>query len=92
VSVKGNRIVELEEKPESPKSTLAATVIYALPKDSIKLFKEYISEKNNPDALGHFVKWYIKKNETHGIICKGNWFDIGTFEAYKKVFDLTSNK
>ncbi|MDE1846316.1 MAG: nucleotidyltransferase family protein [Candidatus Micrarchaeota archaeon] len=92
VELRGERMIGFEEKPENPKSTLISTVIYALPKESVEMFRKYISEKNNPDALGHFVKWYMQKEETHGIVCKGNWFDIGTFETYKRVFEMTSNK
>jgi glucose-1-phosphate thymidylyltransferase len=87
VEVDGYRIVSFEEKPERPKSTLISTGIYAFPKDSLVLFDAYLKGGKNPDAIGYFIKWYIGKNETHGVRCAGRWFDIGTLETYQKVFN-----
>ncbi|MGI0141940.1 MAG: nucleotidyltransferase family protein [Candidatus Micrarchaeales archaeon] len=92
VSLEGDRIVELEEKPTTPKTNLLSTGIYAFPKGSDKLFQEYINGENNPDSMGYFIKWLVKKTETHGVKCKGIWIDIGTVDAYRKVFESNQSQ
>lgn len=87
LNVKGNVITEFEEKPANPKSNLLSMGIYIFPKETIGMFDEYMKENSNHDSMGYFVKWLIAKSETHGVKCKGVWVDIGTIEAYKKLFD-----
>lgn len=87
LKVEGDVIKEFEEKPVKPKSDLLSMGIYIFPKDAIGMFNEYISKNSNHDSMGYFVKWLIDKEETHGVKCKGVWVDIGTVEAYKKVFE-----
>ena len=83
----GDVVTGFEEKPQSPKSSLISTGIYLFPKEMLKKFHEYISDGNNPDAPGYFLQWLIGKDEIHGVIYVGNWYDIGTVDTYKKVFD-----
>ncbi|MDE1827687.1 MAG: nucleotidyltransferase family protein [Candidatus Micrarchaeota archaeon] len=87
LSVEGNRIVEFEEKPAKPKSNLLSMGIYLFPKETVDMFDKYMKENSNHDSMGYFIKWLIGKQETHGVKCKGVWVDIGTIEAYKKVFE-----
>ena len=91
VEVNGSRIVGFEEKPENPKALLLSTGLYLFPKGSIGMFGRYISEKNNPDAMGNFVKWYIGRNDAEGIICRGKWIDIGNLETYRQLFEQLGN-
>ncbi|MDE1869631.1 MAG: nucleotidyltransferase family protein [Candidatus Micrarchaeota archaeon] len=92
VSLKGSKIVEFEEKPQKPKSSLLSMGFYIFPKGSVKLIDEYMVDNSNHDSMGYFIKWLIEKHETDGVVCKGIWIDIGTMEAYKRVFEMTSNK
>jgi glucose-1-phosphate thymidylyltransferase len=87
VEINGNMVVSFDEKPEDPKTSLISTAIYIFPKESLHYFGDYLKEKNNPDKIGIFIKWLIDKTEVHGYIYKGKWYDIGTIETYKKVFD-----
>ncbi len=85
--VKDHKIEEFEEKPAEPKTTIVSTGIYMLPADMLKKFDEYILNRNNPDAPGHFMKWLVTNSKVYGFECNGEWFDIGTIDTYKKVFD-----
>lgn len=87
VHMKGDVVTGFEEKPQSPKSSLISTGIYIFPKEMLKKFHEYISDGNNPDAPGYFLQWLIGKDEIHGVVYVENWYDIGTVDTYKKVFD-----
>lgn len=79
-----SRIIAFEEKPDSPKSTLISTGLYLLPKNVLKFVLEYLKGENNPDAPGFFFQWLHKKMEIYGFVLKGNWFDIGSPEDYKR--------
>ncbi len=86
IKLEGSNVMHFIEKPEKPESTLISTGIYAFPKETLGRFKEYISTENNPDAPGYFLQWYIKNAALQAVVYKGNWFDIGTIETYRKVF------
>lgn len=88
VKMKGDVIIEFEEKPDNPSSTLASTGIYIYPRELLPKFREYLEGKNNPDAPGYFLKWLINKTEVHAVVHRGEWYDIGTLETYSKVYSL----
>lgn len=92
VELDGDRIIEFEEKPAKPKTSLLCMGLYIFPKSSIKTIEDYLKETGNNDSMGFFVKWLIRKEEVHAVKCKGVWVDIGTLDAYKRVFEMTSNK
>ena len=74
------------EKPEKPKSTLAATGIYFFKNSSIKLLDEYINEGNDLEGPGLFIKWLFPKRQILGYVVDFNqWHDIGSVEIYKKL-------
>jgi len=85
VEVDGRNVVtNFEEKPLSPKSTLASTGIYLFPRKTIDLIKKYISQGNNPDKTGNFIEWLHKRDAVHSYITEKKWFDIGSFEQLEK--------
>ncbi len=79
-----NRLVNFEEKSENPKTTLVSTGCYLFPKEILSLLSAYITDKNNPDAPGFFIKWLSERKIIHGFNFKGKWFDIGQIENYKQ--------
>lgn len=79
-----NLVVNFEEKPLSPKSTLASTGIYIFPKKTIGLIKKYIEQGNNPDKTGSFIEWLHKRDEVHSYVTDKKWYDIGSFEQLEK--------
>lgn len=87
VSMNGFSVTGFEEKPEKPKSSLISTGIYIFPKRMLRRFGEYIADGNNPDAPGYFLQWLVGKEDVHGVVYHGRWYDIGTIDTYRKVFD-----
>ena len=80
---KDNRIVDFQEKPAKPKSTLAAMCLYYFPKGSLKFIKVYL--KNNLgkfDASGFYIDWLRKKVPVYGFRFGGRWYDIGDRKFY----------
>ena len=78
-----NRIIDFQEKPENPKSTLVSTACYAFTRRGVRSVLKYIDEGNDPDKMGHFIEWLCKRDVVYGYIFTGVWFDIGSFESYE---------
>lgn len=80
-----NRVIDLEEKPENPKTDIAAYAEYIYAKQTLPLFRTYISEGNNPDSPGHFPEWLFRKKEVRAHIYEGKCVDIGTVRMYNEI-------
>ena len=84
VEVSDDIVVNFEENPISPKSTLASTGIYLFPKKTISLIKKYILQGNNPDKTGSFIEWLHKRDNVNSYITDKKWYDIGSIEQFEK--------
>ena len=82
---KNNKLVDLQEKPEEPKSNLVVYANYIYKRDTLKLIKKYLDEGNIPDAPGFFLQWLYKKKDVYLYKINGECYDIGTPEAYDEV-------
>lgn len=80
-----NKVIDLEEKPQNPRSDKVAYAAYMYTKDTLKLVKEYLAEGNSPDAPGYFLQWLHKKKDVYGYITEGECYDIGTHKALAEV-------
>jgi len=81
VELDDERVVEFQEKPEDPRSTLVSIACYAFPADAVR-FEEYLADGNNPDEPGWFVQWLVENEVVHAYPFEEAWFDIGTPESY----------
>ncbi len=82
VDLEGDRVVDFQEKPDDPKSTLVSIACYAFPRETVSLFDTYLEGDNNPDEPGWFVQWLQDREPTYAYTFEGAWFDIGTPESY----------
>ena len=87
-----NRVIDLVEKPENPKSNLGVYATYIYPKEVIKHFEIYKNEGNNMDSPGHFPQYLYKKENVLVYKFNGECYDVGTHETLKEVNDLYSKK
>jgi glucose-1-phosphate thymidylyltransferase len=83
VGTNEGKIIDFEEKPKSPKSTLASTGIYFFRKQTLDLIRKYIEQGNNPDKTGSFIEWLYKREEVYTYSTDKNWYDIGTHDQLK---------
>jgi len=80
-----HRVVDFEEKPEAPKSTLVSTGIYFFPKEKLPSIKGYISKMaEKKDAPGYYISWMSRNDVVYGFKFLEDWCDIGDIESYKK--------
>lgn len=82
VELDGDRVVEFQEKPEDPNSTLVSIACYAYTRDTLPLLETYLEGGNNPDEPGWFVQWLQSRDPVHAYTFEEAWFDIGTPESY----------
>jgi len=81
VTLDGEQVVDFQEKPDDPKSTLVSIACYAFPAGSIR-FAEYLSDDQNPDEPGWYVEWLQSRETVNAFTFDDAWFDIGTPESY----------
>ncbi len=88
-----NRIIEFEEKPQRPTSSLAAKCLYFFPKAKLELISEYLRSGSLTDAPGHYISWLCRKDTVYGFVFSGRWYDIGNYKTYKMADkDFSSSK
>ncbi len=80
----GGRVIDFEEKPPQPKSTLTSTGIYYFPKNKISFIKEYVKMQDKLDAPGYYIGWLAKNDRVYGFSFLEDWYDIGNIESYRK--------
>lgn len=81
VELNGERVVDFQEKPDEPNSTLVSIACYGFPKASLR-FNEYLADGNNPDEPGWFIQWLYNREQVNAYVFNDAWFDIGTPESY----------
>jgi glucose-1-phosphate thymidylyltransferase len=72
-----DRVVGFEEKPEAPRSDLAATATYLFRREHVGLLDRYLAEGNAPDPPGRFLVWLYTREPVYGYRFSESWFDIG---------------
>jgi glucose-1-phosphate thymidylyltransferase len=72
-----DRVVGFEEKPEQPRSDLAATATYLYHRDHVALLARYLAEGNLPDPPGRFLVWLREREPVYGYRFDESWIDIG---------------
>ena len=82
-----NRVVEFQEKPAQPKSTLASTGIYMYTESIVELLDEYANAGHGLDTPGSFIQWLHKRSHVYAHPFRGKWFDIGSIECLKTARD-----
>jgi glucose-1-phosphate thymidylyltransferase len=71
------RVVGFEEKPASPRSTLAATATYLYHREHVPLVARYLAEGNVPDQPGRLIAWLHGREPVYAYAFAGAWADIG---------------
>lgn len=91
VTLDGDRVVDFQEKPDEPKSTLVSIACYAFPRETLSAFETYLAGDNNPDEPGWFIQWLHTHEDVFAFDFDGVWFDIGTPESYLDAVAWTLN-
>ncbi len=77
ISLKGNRVSNLVEKPKNSVSNLANAGIYSFNSKIFDAIRGIERSTRLEYELTDALKTLIKKKEVHGFECDGHWIDIG---------------
>jgi glucose-1-phosphate thymidylyltransferase len=83
VSLEGNRIVKLVEKPKKPESSLVAIACYIFSPRIFRLLSQCCIEGR--DNLGNFISYLVEVDRVNAYKFSDKWFDIGSPEVYKSL-------
>lgn len=83
-----NKVVDLEEKPENPKSNKAAFATYMYTRATVPMISKYLKAGNKPDAPGYFLQWLHKKKPVYAYVMNGECYDVGTLKALEEVREI----
>ncbi|MGM0604443.1 MAG: sugar phosphate nucleotidyltransferase [Halobacteriota archaeon] len=82
VDLEGDSVVDFQEKPDKPNSTLVSIACYAFPAEALSLLDTYLENGENPDEPGWFIQWLQARKPVYAFTFDEAWFDIGTPESY----------
>ena len=74
------RVIDFEEKPADPPSTLAATATYLFHREHARLIESYLDGEHGADQPGRFVGWLQRHEPVFGWLFDATWYDIGNHD------------
>ena len=78
-------VINMQEKPEEPKSTWCCPPFYFIAKKDVPLVAKGIESGCGTDAPGSFIAWLYKKARIYAMQMPGKRYDIGTLESYERI-------
>ena len=90
--IKGDKVMNIEEKPENPRSNYAVTGLYLYDAQVFDVIKNLKPSSRGELEITDVNNHYIKNNEMSYGIVKGFWSDAGTFDSLFKASKLIMEK
>ena len=90
--LKGNKIIEIEEKPKKPKSKYAVTGIYMYDSKVFDIIKTLRPSGRGELEITDVNNEYIKRDEMTFSILDGWWTDCGTYDSLLRASNLMAGK
>jgi glucose-1-phosphate thymidylyltransferase len=88
-----NRVIDFEEKPKIPRSSLIAMCLYYFPQKALRSINEYMADpRNSSDAAGAYIGWLSRNYAVYGYRFRHLWVDIGNKQTYMAVNKLLKGK
>ena len=78
-------VIEMNEKPEYPKSNWCCPPFYIYNKLDVKKVSIALESGCKKDAPGSFIEYLSKESPVYAMEMPGHRYDIGNLESYKKV-------
>lgn len=80
-----DRVINMEEKPEAPKSHWACPPFYYYAQADVSLVEKGIEAGCGTDAPGGYIAWLCRQTTMYAMEMPGRRYDIGDMESYRKV-------
>ena len=78
-----DRVTRFLEKPADPPALTIAYCVYYFPAPMRARLLEFIQTGGNVDAPGYLIAWLLTQEAVYAFEARGEWFDIGSLEAYR---------
>lgn len=91
-SLKGKRIVSIEEKPKRPKTDLAVTGVYMYDEHVFDIIKTLKPSRRGELEITDVNNAYVRRGELEFDVLKGWWTDSGTFDSLLRANRLVAKK
>ena len=76
------RVLNMEEKPEQPKSTWAVPPFYIYKKQDLPLVRGSVDDGCGKDAPGNLAHYMVDHTTVHAWVMTAGRFDIGSLDTY----------
>ena len=90
--VQENKVVNIEEKPENPKTNLAVTGLYIYDSNVFNIVKTLKPSQRGELEITDVNNAYIKENKMSFEVVKGFWSDAGTFSSLHRTANFMKEK
>tara|TARA_Y100000310_G_scaffold329947_1_gene400691 strand:+ start:15694 stop:17532 length:1839 start_codon:yes stop_codon:yes gene_type:complete len=90
--IERDKVYNVEEKPENPKSNLAMTGLYMFDSNVFNTIKTLKPSGRGELEITDAIRDYVKKGECYYNKIKGFWSDAGTFESLNRSSNLIRQK
>lgn len=91
--LEGDKVYQMEEKPQTPKGNFAVGPFYIFNQEATSLIEHYLATGGNPDAPGHYPSYLA--NHGYNVyamdISTKHCIDIGTKEVYYGIENTIKN-
>jgi len=77
-----NRVLNMEEKPQQPKSHWAVPPFYIYRKEDLDLVRHSVENGCGKDAPGNLAHYMVEKTTMHAWPMSAGRFDIGSLDTY----------
>ena len=77
-----NKVLNMEEKPENPKSCLAVPPFYIYKKHDLDLIRHSVEKGCGKDAPGNLAHYMVELTTIHAWPMSAGRFDIGSLDTY----------
>ena len=89
---KGDKVVDIVEKPEKPKSNWIVTGFYLFDNRVFKLIKKLKPSPRGEYEIVDTINWYLKEGTLTYHKTKREWIDAGTFDSLLRANNLIAGK
>ena len=74
------KIIDFQEKPAHPLSTLSSTGVYLYPRETLAKLKTFLALEGKHDKAGDLLHWLHTREPVYGWVTTEMWYDIGSIE------------
>lgn len=92
VTLNGDTVTSIEEKPRAPKSKFAATGCYLYDNRCFEIIRGLKPSARGEIEITELSKWYMDHDKLTGTMLAQEWIDAGTFESLYLAAELVRKK